>query len=125
MEKTEVLYNGDCPICSREITSYARYAASQALPLRFQALQDSDLACWGVDADAAARRLHVLKDGRVYDGLEAFQVLWADMPRFAWLARLTGLPLIRPLARRIYDHVLAPLLYWMHRRRQARSKDLH
>lgn len=121
MSETEVLYNGECPICSREIDSYARYAEGNALPLRFEALQDSDLARWGVDAEAAARRLHVLKDGKVFEGLEAFQVLWAEMPRFSWLARLTGLPVIRPLARRIYDYVLAPLLYWMHCRRNRHS----
>lgn len=121
MSDTEVLYNGDCPICSREIASYARYAEGSALPLRFEALQDSDLARWGVDAEAAAKRLHVLKDGTVHDGLEAFQVLWAEMPRFAWLARLTRAPVIRPVARRIYDHILAPLLYWMHCRRTRRG----
>ena len=120
MSDTEVLYNGDCPICSREIASYASYADTAGLPLRFETLQDSDLARWGVDAEAAASRLHVLKDGTVYEGLEAFQVLWAEMPRCAWLAHLTDLPVTRPVARRIYDHVLAPLLYWMHRRRMRR-----
>ena len=121
MQETKVLYNGECPICSREIDSYARYAQGAALPLRFEALQDSNLARWGVTPEEAAKRLHVLKNGVVYDGLEAFQVLWADMPRFAWLARLTRRPLVQPLARRLYDYVLAPLLYAMHRRRQSRS----
>lgn len=121
MSETEVLYNGECPICSREIASYARYVEGNDIPVRFEALQETDLQRWGVDADDAARRLHVLKDGEVFDGLEAFQILWADMPRFAWLARLTRLPVIQPVARRVYDYILAPLLYRMHRRRVARA----
>ncbi|MEL7211658.1 MAG: DUF393 domain-containing protein [Pseudomonadota bacterium] len=121
MSDTKVLYNGECPICSREIASYARYAEGNALPLRFEALQDSDLAQWGVTREDAAKRIHVLKDGKVYDGLEAFQILWAEMPRFAWLSRLTRVPVIRPIAAWIYDYILAPLLYGMHRRRQLRS----
>ncbi|MEL6508593.1 MAG: DUF393 domain-containing protein [Pseudomonadota bacterium] len=120
MEETKVLYNGDCPICSREIASYARYAEDEALPLRFEALQEGDLTRWGVTPEDAAKRLHVLKDGQVYSGLDAFQILWSEMPRFAWLARVTRLPIIRPVAQRIYDYILAPLLYGMHRRRQSR-----
>jgi predicted DCC family thiol-disulfide oxidoreductase YuxK len=117
--ETCVLYNGACPICSAEISHYAAYADTRALPLRFEDLGKTDLASWGLSADQAARRLHVRKDGTLLSGLPAFRVLWAEMPRYRWLARLTGWPILRPLATASYDHVLAPLLYHWHRIRFA------
>lgn len=119
---TRVLYNGACPVCSAEIAHYAKYAERQALPLRFDDLSNTDLALWGVTADQAARRLHVLADRQLYSGLPAFQQLWARMPRYSWLARLTNWPIVRPIATVIYDRVLAPLLYQWHRIRFARAE---
>ncbi len=117
-----VLYNGSCPICSAEIAAYRRHAADRGLPLDFRDLGTEDLSRWGLTADQAARRLHVDHAGRLLSGLDAFRVLWAAMPRFAWLAWFTGLPVIRPLARLVYDHVAAPALYALHRRRQRRAR---
>lgn len=117
---TRVLYNGDCPVCRFEITHYDRYAQARALPIAFDDLNAADLARWGVTADAAARRLHVLKDGKVRSGIPAFLALWSDMPRYRWLARVIGLPGLRQLAALLYEHALAPALYRWHLRRQSR-----
>ncbi|TFL19121.1 thiol-disulfide oxidoreductase DCC family protein [Jannaschia formosa] len=119
-EETRVLYNAECPICSREIDHYRGRAQRNGLPIRFDALQGPGLADWGVDADAAARRLHVRHQGRVVSGMEAFRLLWRQMPQIAWLARVTGAPGLRQGSDWLYDRVAAPLLYRMHRRRVAR-----
>jgi len=119
-ENSTVIYNGSCPICSAEVSAYRRQALAQGLPLEFTDLTQGDLAHFGLTADQAARRLYLVQGGQTYSGLDAFLRLWAVMPRYRWLARLFGLPLIRPVARRIYDHIAAPLLYAMHRRRQRR-----
>lgn len=122
--QTAVLFNADCPVCSLEIRHYAAYAAKTGLPIRFDDLNSDALACWGVTADRAARRLHVLHQGRMVAGLPAFLVLWAQMPRYRGLARLVGLPGVRQVAGLAYDLVLAPALYhwhrWRRRRRSAR-----
>jgi len=117
---TTVIYNASCPICSREIEGYRRYAEARALPLRFQDMDEADLAAWGLTPQDAARRLHVVRGGRLLAGVEAFVALWREMPRFRWLARLVSAPLVRPLAEALYERVLGPLLYRMHRRRVAR-----
>ena len=111
---TRVLYNDACPVCRTEIRHYARYAETHALPLRFEDLNAGDLADWGLSADDAARRLHVLKDGQLHAGIDGFLVLWAQMPRYRWLGRLVGLPGIRQLASAAYDWVLAPVIYRWH-----------
>ena len=120
--RTRVLYNDACPVCRAEIRHYARHAEREGLPIAFDDLGSDALAGWGVDADAAARRLHVLHDGRVSSGIPAFLVLWSRMPRYRWLARLVGAPVIRPLAVLVYDRVLAPALYRRHLRRIARGR---
>lgn len=120
MPKTCVLYNADCPVCRFEIDHYAKYAGAAGLPIRFDDLNGDARADWGLDADTAARRLYVLHDGVLTSGIAAFLVLWAQMPRYRWLARLVGLPLIRPAASWVYDYVLAPLIYRWHLARQRR-----
>lgn len=123
LPETRVLYNADCPVCRAEINHYAAYCGAQDLALRFDDLNGPDLSLWGIDADTAARRLHVLHAGSVTHGMPAFRILWAQMPRYRWLARLTNLPLVRPLVDALYDHILAPLLYRRHLSRVAKSKD--
>ncbi|WP_299674132.1 thiol-disulfide oxidoreductase DCC family protein [uncultured Roseobacter sp.] len=121
MSKTDVLYNAECPVCSREIDHYARLTEAQALPLSYDDLNDAPtLARWGVTADDAARRLHVRRNGALYVGVPAFIVLWQSLPRYRWLARLVSLPGLYRLAHWIYEGVLAPLLYRSHLRRQAK-----
>jgi predicted DCC family thiol-disulfide oxidoreductase YuxK len=75
---------------------------------------------WGLTEDEAARRLHVMQDGKVLSGLAAFRAIWAGLPRWRWLARLTGLPVIRPAMAFLYDRIAAPMLYRAHLRRQRR-----
>ncbi|MEM8653445.1 MAG: DUF393 domain-containing protein [Pseudomonadota bacterium] len=117
-DDTRVLYNADCPVCSFEINHYAKYSGDRALPIRFEDLNRAEMADWGMERDAAARRLYVLKDGQMYSGIPAFIVLWQDMPRYRWLARFVSLPGVHWVACKVYDHVLAPLIYRWHLRRQ-------
>ncbi len=120
--KTTVLYNADCPVCSYEINHYAAYSQHRALPIRFDDLNNTArLAEWNLDADTAARRLHVLKDGQLLSGIPAFIALWQEMPRYRWLARVVGMPGIFHVACACYDHVLAPAIYRWHLKRLSRK----
>jgi predicted DCC family thiol-disulfide oxidoreductase YuxK len=112
---TRVLYNHTCPVCRFEIDGYRRRALAEGLPIRFDNLDSA--ADWGLTQDQAARELHVWHDGRVLHGMDAFRALWSAMPRWRWLARLTSLPILRPLAALLYSRLAAPLLYNAHLRR--------
>ena len=124
---TSVLYNASCPVCNFEIQHYARYADAKGLPIRFDDLNSDARTKWGLDADTAARRLYVLHEGALTSGIPAFLVLWAQMPKYRWLARVVGLPGIKQIAGAAYDHVLAPVIYRWHLRRlrqqTARSQN--
>jgi len=118
-DETRVLYNEDCPVCRFEIGHYRKQALAEGAALRFEDL--SNVAAWGLTPDQAARRLHVMHQGRLVSGIPAFQLLWAKLPGWRWLARIMALPGLHQLACAGYDHLLAPLLYRMHLRRQRRS----
>jgi len=118
---TRILYNADCPICNAEICHYQRYAIARGIPFGFDDLNTVDPAAYGVTADQAARQLHVLHDGQVVSGVDAFVVIWRMMPRYRPLAWIVSLPLILQMSRAIYDRVLAPILYRMHLRRLAQA----
>ena len=117
-DETRVLYNETCPVCRFEIDAYRRQTAAQGLPIRFDRMDRAE--DWGLTPDQAARQLHVWQGGKVLCGMDAFRALWSAMPRWRWLAEVTGWPLIRPLADVAYGRVAAPLLYRAHLNRQKR-----
>ncbi len=119
--ETTVIYNDACPICSREVAMYRRASQARGLPISYAGLSQADLACFGLTQETAAKRFHVVKQGEMLSGLPAFAVLWEDLPRLRWLARLVRLPVIAPLANAVYDHILAPALYALHMRRERRK----
>lgn len=119
-----VLHNGSCPVCSREIAAYRRLAARCGVPLdAADVSRDAAvLAAIGLDAEAAARRLHLLENGRLLSGVDAFLALWERLPGWRRVARVVRLPGVRALAEFVYEGILAPLLYRWHRRRLSRER---
>ncbi len=118
-KETRVLFNETCPICRFEVKGYRRLTEAGDTPVTYQGLAFA--TDWGLTPDQAARRFHVMSEGELLSGLPAFRALWQQMPRFRWLARVTALPVIAPVAGAVYDHILAPLLYRAHLRRQRRA----
>jgi len=119
---TIVIFNANCPICSREIAGYRRYCEARNLPVAFRDLDRADLGALGLTPEDAARRLHVIDRGTLLAGTPAFLALWRAMPRFRPLARVVGLPGIRHIATLVYEGLAAPALYALHRRRVRRAQ---
>jgi predicted DCC family thiol-disulfide oxidoreductase YuxK len=124
-ELTEMYYNGECPVCSAEMSHYAGLCAGSQKSLRFiDAMQSPDaLAQCGLRIDHLERRVY-LKDskGRIVSGLPALIELWWRMPQYRWLARLTSVPGLRGVCAGFYDHLLAPGLAAWARMRLARQQ---
>ncbi len=121
-QETQVLFNGACPVCSREINHYRKLSRKQALAIRYDSLEEAaHLSDWGLSAESAAKRLHVRKDGKIYAGVPAFVALWQEIPQMRWLARAVSLPGVMGVTSVLYDHILAPALYRWHVWRLARD----
>lgn len=122
-DELTVIYNGSCPICSREIAAYRARAERAGAGVRFIDLATDDVSRFGLTRDAAARRFYaVAPDGRVLDGVPAFALLWERLPGLRRLARLARTPGVRRIAAVVYDRIAAPLLYRMHVAREAKSR---
>jgi hypothetical protein len=52
--------------------------------------------------------------------MPAIIALWLKMPGYGRLARIFSWPIIRPAAVVLYDHVIAPTLFWWAKTRARR-----
>ena len=83
----------------------------------YQTTDRDRLEAHGISFDDAARRFTVVDgDGHVRQGVDGFIILWGALPRYRWLASIVAFPPVKWVAEVVYDHVLAPLLYWSNRR---------
>ena len=108
---TIVLFNGDCKICSKEICVYQTYGAGRELPIDFKDINAIDLAPFGLTRNETARQLHVIKNYEIFKGVKAFVVLWNEMPRYRFLAKIFSLPVVTDLAQFFYFQIIARYLY--------------
>lgn len=109
-----VFYDGDCPLCRREIAHYRRVDSANKLYWVDAANEPETLARHGLSLEHAMAELHVLDGtGRWQRGVDAFLVIWQNLPGYRWLARLvTVLGFRRPLGY-AYRHFAA----WRYRQR--------
>jgi predicted DCC family thiol-disulfide oxidoreductase YuxK len=109
-----VFYDGDCPLCRREIAHYRRLYGSARLRWVDVARSPDCLARHGLAPERAMAELHVLDAaGRWQRGVDAFLVIWSHLPRYHWLARLASTPGLRDLLDTAYHRFAA----WRYRQR--------
>ena len=87
-----VLYDGECPLCRREIGIYRGLKANT--PVCFADVSDAALPLPpGITREQLLGRFHVRgRDGDLLSGAQAFLVLWAALPGWRWLALVGRLP---------------------------------
>jgi predicted DCC family thiol-disulfide oxidoreductase YuxK len=101
----EVFYDGDCPLCMREVRWLRRRDRRQRIRFVDIAAPGFDAREAGVPLETLMERIHGrLPDGTVIDGVEVFRRIYAAVgfPTLARLSRLPespasgpGLPLVR------------------------------
>ena len=122
-ESLTVMFDGECPLCRREIALYQSLAPLEPVSWRDVSKETAGLS--QTDQARYMARFHVqLQDGRVISGAAAFVALWLVMPGWRWLGRLGRLPGVTPvleLAYRGFLHLRPYLQRWA---RQAESVNL-
>jgi predicted DCC family thiol-disulfide oxidoreductase YuxK len=99
----EVLYDGECPLCAREVAALRRLDRGRGR-LRF-----ADIAAPGFDGSRYGRsraelmaRIHgALPDGRLVEGMDVFRRAYAAVG-LGWLLAPTGWPGLRRVADAAY-----------------------
>ena len=88
-KKLTVFYDGECPLCDREISFYKRRKGSEVVNwIDVNSLAKDEIAPCFTKAQALSR-LHVQTfDGRIVSGGEAFANVWAALPSFYLFGKL-------------------------------------
>jgi predicted DCC family thiol-disulfide oxidoreductase YuxK len=112
--KPIVFFDGDCPLCRREIAHYRRLRGADGLVWVDVASEHAELERFGLDHAAAMARFHVRdRDERWQTGAWGFVELWSHLPAYRWLARL-----VRSLRlERLLDAAYTRFAAWRLRRR--------
>lgn len=93
-ERAIAYYDGSCPLCSREIGFYRRQSGADRICwVDIGTMNDSP----DLSREQALARFTVRDSaGRLVSGGRAFTLIWKELPRFQWLAKLFSIP---PFAR--------------------------
>ncbi len=95
-----MLYDGLCPICSREVRWIRRKARRRHADLAFRDITapDFDPGKFGLTHADVRRRIHAITpEGNVIEGLEVFRRVYRELG-LGWLAAWTAWPVLRHLA---------------------------
>lgn len=108
-----VLYDGECPLCSREIRFLERRdGGRKRIQLEDISRPDFDPATYGLDARQVMARIHgVLPDGSVVEGVEVFRRAYAAVG-LGWLLAPTRWPGLRWMADLAYRVFARNRLRW-------------
>lgn len=92
MSRVVVWYDGDCPLCRREIALMSRLDRRGAI--RFvDAATAADAAC-PVDRGTVLTRFHASEDGKLLSGAAAFAAMWRAIPVLRPLGLAARVPLV-------------------------------
>jgi len=120
----EVWFNGDCPVCSREIGSYQKEAQRRDLPMRFHDSMrvTQPLSAYGLRREHLERRLYLRDElGRIHSGFSAVLGIWTRLG-YRRLVAVFAWPPVFAVCEALYDHVVAPsLAYWARVRQPGAS----
>jgi predicted DCC family thiol-disulfide oxidoreductase YuxK len=99
----KLLYDGDCPLCRREVNWLLRFNRAGHLEFEDIAAAAFDPSRYGTTREELMRVMHgVFPDGRIVREVEAFRQAYRAVG-LGWLAAPTGWPILRPIFDRLYS----------------------
>ena len=94
MLELSLLYDGDCPLCNREIEVLRRRDKRGAIAMIDISAPGFDASVYGLDQQTVMARIHgVLPDGTVIEGMEVFRRTYAAVG-LGWLLAPSRWPII-------------------------------
>lgn len=102
--KIKLLYDGECPLCLREVNFLLKRDAGRGI-VKFVDIADPNYqpeANGGVDFATAMGRIHaVLPDGSVIKNIEVFRRVYEELG-MGWIYAITKLPILGAIADWLY-----------------------
>jgi predicted DCC family thiol-disulfide oxidoreductase YuxK len=89
----KVYYNKSCSICRAEINLYKKQNIKEIdwIDITNNTVAEKNTS---KDDKSLLRRLHVEEDGRIFDGAEAFLLVWKKIPKYKFLYTFFKIPII-------------------------------
>ncbi|MBT4204000.1 MAG: DUF393 domain-containing protein [Rhodobiaceae bacterium] len=84
---TKVFFNNSCNICRFEIDHYKKISDDSFEWIDITNNEDA-LSLTSKSQKDLLRRLHVINQGKVIVGAEAFIVIWSNMDKYKFLAKI-------------------------------------
>ncbi len=101
--KPKVFYDGECPMCQREIKHYQSMRGADNLEWIDITCDTERLQDYGIDYDTAMARFHVLDGkGQWQTGAYGFAELWKHLPALSGVARVVSKLRLLALIDRVY-----------------------
>ena len=120
-EKTpKVYFNNSCSVCRVEINHYKKFNEK----LGWIDVTNNKEAQKETAKSSAEliRRLHVEQDGKIYQGIDAFLIVWSRLPKYRWLYKLVKIPGIYHASYVAYE-CLAYILFIKNKGQLANEKS--
>ena len=109
----KVFFNNSCKICRAEINIYKKEKIENLNWIDITKNKEAELATKKTDKELL-RRLHVEQDGVIYVGIDAFLLIWKNIPKYRLLYKFFKLPVIYQLFYVGYE-IVAFFLYLKNR----------
>lgn len=120
-EKTpKVYFNNSCSVCRMEINHYKKFNEK----LGWIDVTNNKEAQKETAKSSAEliRRLHAEQDGKIYQGIDAFLIVWSRLPKYRWLYKLVKTPGIYHASYIAYE-CLAYILFIKNKGQLANEKS--
>ena len=110
----KVFFNNSCSICRAEINLYKKEKIEGIDWVDITHNKEAEEETKKEDK-SLLRRLHVKKDGKIYEGAEAFLLVWKKIPKYKFLYKFFKLPIIFNIFSFVYE-IVAFFLYLKNRK---------
>ena len=105
----KVYYNKSCNICKAEINLYKKQNIEEIewVDITNNIIAEKETS---KNDKNLLRRLHVIDNGKVFEGAEAFLLVWKKIPKYNFLYKFFKLPVIFQIFKFTYE-IIAYFLY--------------
>ena len=98
-----MLYDGGCPLCSKEVAHYKRRDKQSRVSWIDINADSQPLTHYSISQEAAMKRLHVIQDGQIVVGARAFAAVWSQLPGYRLIVPIVKLTPIMWLLDNVYN----------------------
>ena len=100
----KVYFNNSCSICRFEINHYKKISDSNLEWIDITNNEEA-LKITSKSKEELLRRLHVIDNGKVIGGAQAFIIIWSKIPKYKFLSKIFSIKLLYIIFHYVYEFI--------------------